>query len=299
MKRFLASILIVVLLFGTFSCAKDEKNGPLKIVTTNFAAYDWTRNLIGDSFTDYELALIGGGVDLHSFSPSAADIMKIADADIFIYVGGESDKWARDVELKENAVAISLIDSLNSSTLVYNNGVADEHVWLSPYNAQILCKAIEKGIVTLRPDCQSKIADTLESYALQLLDLEGEYIELADGFKSPTVVVADRFPFSYIVRDSALAYYAVFDDCGTDAEASFEQTMKFSKLVDELAVKNVIVTESSDKKLANTIIENSQNKDCGIVVVDSMQSVTEDSNYIKISKSNLEILKNAIFEGDR
>lgn len=298
MKKLLAGILIVILLFGAVSCAGSEKSDTLKIVTTNFAAYDWTKNVIADSFTDYELTLIGGGADLHSFSPSAADIMKIADADIFIYVGGESDKWVRDIELKDGAEAISLVDSLDSSRLISEHGVVDEHVWLSPYNAQILCKEIEKAIVTLRPEHQSKLADTLENYALKLLELEREYLALTDGYTFPTIIVADRFPFSYVARDCKLTYYAVFDVCGTDSEASFEQTMKFTKLVDKNLVKNVIVTESSDKKLANTIIDNSQNKDCGIVVLDSMQSAVE-GDYIEISKSNLLVLKNAIFEGDR
>ncbi len=298
MKKLLAGILIIVLLFGTVSCAKSKKDEVLKIVTTNFAAYDWTRNVISDAFTDYELTLIGGGADLHSFSPSAADIMKIADADIFIYVGGESDKWVRDVELKEGAKSISLIDSLDSSRLIYNHDVVDEHVWLSPYNAQILCKEIEKAIVELRPEHQVKLADTLEAYALKLLELERENLALTEGLKYPTMIVADRFPFAYLAYDYGIRYYAVFDVCGTDSEASFEQTMKFTRLLDKHPVENVIVTESSDKKLANTIIENSQNKECGIVVVDSMQSST-DGDYIEISKNNLLALKAAIFEGDR
>lgn len=296
MKKLLAGILIIVLLFGAFSCAKDEVGGTLKIVTTNFAAYDWTRNVIGDAFTDYELTLVGGGADLHSFSPSATDIMKIADADIFIYVGGESDKWVCDIELKENAVSISLIDSLDSSRIISDHDVIDEHVWLSPYNAQILCKEIEKAIVTLRPQHQVKLADTLENYALELLSLEREYLAITEGFLAPTMIVADRFPFAYLAKDCAIGYYAVFPTCSTDSEASFSKITEFAKIIDKTGAKQVIVTESSDKSLANTIIDNTQGKNCDIVVLDSMQSATEVGNYIKISKSNLEILKNAIFE---
>ncbi len=295
MKKFLSAVVIFVLLFCTFSCAKNEQSGTLKIVTTNFAASDWTKNVIADTVADYELTLIGGGIDLHSFSPSAADIMKIADADIFIYVGGESDKWARDVELKKGAVAVSLVDSLDKSRLIYDHDVVDEHVWLSPYNAQILCKEIEKAVVKLRPECQSRISETLENYALELLALEREYLALTEGFSSPAMIVADRFPFSYIAKDCALGYYAVFPTCSTDSEASFAKITEFAKILDKTAAKQVIVTESSDKKLANTIIENSQNKDCEIAVLDSMQS-TVNGNYIEISKSNLLVLKNAIFE---
>lgn len=296
MKKFLSAVLIIVLLFCAVSCKEKQNIGTLKIVTTNFAAYDWTKNVIADTVADYELSLIGGGADLHSFSPSAADMMKIADADIFIYVGGESDKWARDAELKDGAVAVSLVDSLDSAQLIFDNGVVDEHVWMSPANAQILCKAIEAAIVKQRPDCQSKISETLEAYALKLLELEMEYIALAEEFTSPTIIVADRFPYSYMVRDCYLGYYSVFDTCTTDSEASFDKITSFAKLIDKTGAKQVIVTESSDKKLAKTIIENSQNKSCEIVVLDSMQSATE-GDYTDILKSNLAVLKSAIFEG--
>jgi len=295
MKKFLASILIVVLLFGVFSCEKNEKDEVLKIVTTNFAAYDWTKNVIADAFTDYELTLIGGGADLHSFSPSAADIMKIADADIFIYVGGESDKWARDVELKEDAEAISLVDSLDKSRLIYDHDVVDEHVWLSPYNAQILCKEIEKAIVTLRPDYQVKLADTLEDYALKLLELEREYPALGEGMSSPAVMVADRFPFAYLMKDCGIGYYALFPTCSTDSEASFDKITSFAKTIDKTGIKYLAVTESFDKKLADSIIDNTKDKTCEIIIIDSMQTATE-GDYINISKNNLSSLKEAVFE---
>lgn len=295
MKKFLASILIVVLLFGVFSCEKNEKDEVLRIVTTNFAAYDWTKNVIADAFADYELTLIGGGADLHSFSPSAADIMKIADADIFIYVGGESDKWARDVELKEDAEAISLVDSLDKSRLIYDHDVVDEHVWLSPYNAQILCKEIEKAIVTLRPDYQVKLADTLEDYALKLLELEREYLALGEGMSSPTVMVADRFPFAYLMKDCGIGYYALFPTCSTDSEASFDKITSFAKTIDKTGIKYLAVTESFDKKLADSIIDNTKDKTCEIIIIDSMQTATE-GDYINISKNNLSSLKDAVFE---
>ncbi len=295
MKKFLALLLTVVLLFCSVSCSKGQKDTTLKIVTTSFPAYDWTRNIIADSFSDYELTLIGGGADLHSFSPSANDIITISDADIFIYVGGESDKWVKDIELKEGAVAVSLVDSLDESRLIYDHEIVDEHVWLSPYNAQILCKEIEQAIIKLRPDCQSKISVTLEDYALKLLALEREYVAIADGFSAPTIIVADRFPFSYVAKDCGIGYYALFPTCSTDSEASFAKIIEFAKIIDKAGAKQVIVTESFDKKLPDSIIENTKDKNCEIVIVDSMQSAT-DGDYIEISKANLSNLKSAIFE---
>ncbi len=297
MKKLLALILCVCLMLCTFSCARDNSidYGTLKIVTTSASAYDWTKNVIADAFDEYDLTIIGGGADPHSFSPSATDIMKIASADIFIFVGGESENWAREVELKDGAIAISLIDSLDSSRLISDHGVVDEHVWLSPYNAQILCKEIEKAIITLRPDYQSALSETLENYALKLLELEREYLAITDGFSAPTIIVADRFPFAYLAKDCSLGYYSVFPTCSTDSEATFDKITNFAKIIDKTGAKRVIVTENSDKSLANTIIENTQSKDCEIVRLDSLQA-SATGGYIEMLKGNISVLKSAIFE---
>ncbi len=37
--------------------------------------------------------LLDNGVDLHSYQPTADDIVRISECDLFIYVGGESDGW--------------------------------------------------------------------------------------------------------------------------------------------------------------------------------------------------------------
>ena len=43
------------------------------------------------------------GGDLHSYQPTAGDIANIADANLFVYVGGESDEWVDDaLEEKTN-----------------------------------------------------------------------------------------------------------------------------------------------------------------------------------------------------
>ena len=90
-----------------------------KIVTTIFPEYDWVKNIIGTNPAGAELTmLLGNGADLHSYQPTVADIMKVSICDLFIYVGGESDKWVDDA-LKEavnkNMVVVNLLDVLGDS----------------------------------------------------------------------------------------------------------------------------------------------------------------------------------------
>ena len=139
MKKFIA-IMLAVVMFGTFiagcgstatgtdtqpaaapAAATEPSTQPqkIKIVTTIFPEYDWVREVLGDKAGNADLTmLLDNGIDLHSYQPTADDIVKISDCDLFIYVGGESDGWVDDA-LKEatnkNMKVINLLDVLGDS----------------------------------------------------------------------------------------------------------------------------------------------------------------------------------------
>ena len=98
-KKFFAVLTIVAVLLYCMSCSKTENKASsdvskIKIVTTIFPEYDWVKNILGSNPSNIEnIMLLDSGIDLHNFQPTADDILKIASADMFIYVGGESDKW--------------------------------------------------------------------------------------------------------------------------------------------------------------------------------------------------------------
>ena len=94
--------------------AEDEKK--LSVVTTIFPEYDWVKEILGDRAADVELTmLLDNGVDLHSYQPTAEDIMKIANCDLFVYVGGESDGWVADAlreATNKDMRVVNLLESL-------------------------------------------------------------------------------------------------------------------------------------------------------------------------------------------
>ncbi|MDD7283422.1 MAG: metal ABC transporter substrate-binding protein [Clostridium sp.] len=134
--RYLKSIGIVLSLCLTLlsgctgpTTAEQDEN---VILCTTFAAYDWVREILGDTDTFTCRMLVDNGVDLHSYQPSAQDIMKIADCRMLVYVGGESDTWVSDALAEsgnEDIVAISLLDLVGDRALneVELEGVEGHH----------------------------------------------------------------------------------------------------------------------------------------------------------------------------
>ncbi len=299
----------------------DSADKKVKIVTTIFPEYDWVNEILGDKKENADVyMLLDNGVDLHSYQPTADDIANIADCDLFIYVSGESDDWMDDAlkeKVNDNMVVLNLLDILGNSVKEEEivEGMEaeeeeeeeegeegpeyDEHVWLSLKNASVICDAIENALETIDPDNKSAYNANAETYKNKLAELDSEYANMVSSASTKIVLFGDRFPFRYLIDDYGLSYYAAFVGCSAETEASFETVAFLAKKIDELGLTSVLTIESSDHKIAATIIQNTEKKDAQILTMDSMQSTTSDdvtngANYLNIMKDNLEVLKTAL-----
>ena len=103
-----------------FTSAQAAESGdPFQIVTTIFPEYDWVTNILGENPAGAEVTmLLDNGVDLHSYQPTAIDILNISTCDLFIYVGGESDDWVDDAlqeAVNKDMIVLNLLDVLGDS----------------------------------------------------------------------------------------------------------------------------------------------------------------------------------------
>ena len=313
-------ILILALLIFT-SCGSEtvKSDQKIKIVATIFPEYDWVSNILGDNQADTDVTLlIDNGVDLHSYQPTVDDVIKISTCDIFIYVGGESDKWVCDA-LKEarnrDMIVIDLMEILGDAAKEeeikegmqgedhndheHEEVEYDEHVWLSVRNAALFCEKIEEAIETKDPVNAAEYRENLLKYKEELRKLDSEYKTVFENATVKTLLFGDRFPFRYFTDDYGLDYYAAFAGCSAETEASFETVVFLAGKVDELGIKTVFTIEGSEKKIAETIVKNTKTKDRKIASLDSMQSTTlkdieNGVTYLSVMEKNLEVLKKAL-----
>lgn len=320
MKKIISIILCLLMticLMTSCGTPTTNDNKKLSIVTTIFPEYDWVSEILGDNSKNTDLTiLLDNGVDLHSYQPTADDIIKISTCDMFIYIGGESDSWVNDA-LKETTnndmVVIDLLDVLGenikeeevkegmqSEEEEHSDEVEyDEHIWLSLKNAEILCNYISDKLCKIDSENEKTYTSNTKAYIEKINALDKKYKEAVENSPHKTVLFGDRFPFRYLVDDYNINYYAAFVGCSAETEASFETISFLSKKIDELNLPCVLTIENSDKKIAETIISNTKDKNQEILTMDSMQSTTskdieKGSNYLLIMEKNLEVLKEAL-----
>ena len=293
--------------------AAEEK---IRIVTTIFPEYDWVREILGDKADSAEITmLLDNGVDLHSYQPTADDLIKLSDCDLFVYVGGESDEWVEDAlksAASKDRKVIHLLDALGDSVKEEETveGMQeeeedqeekeyDEHVWLSLKNAQTLVGAISAALQELDPDNKDTYAANADAYGQKLSALDAEYQKAVSAGTYKTLLFGDRFPFRYLVDDYGLSYYAAFAGCSAESEASFETVSFLARKVEELKLPCVLTIEGKNHKIAETIVQNTAGKNQKILTMDSMQSTTSQdvargTTYLSLMAKNLDVLKEAL-----
>ncbi|MBR1559959.1 MAG: zinc ABC transporter substrate-binding protein [Clostridia bacterium] len=307
MKKLIAGV-VALMLFSSI-CALAE----VDVVTTIFPIYDWTREIAGDADVDLTL-LLDSGVDLHSFQPTAQDIMKIATCDVFAYVGGESDEWVEDAlrtAANPDMVVVDLLDALGDAVKIEETvegmqaddedeeeDEADEHVWLSLKNAQALTRALADALAEADPANADSYRANADAYVEKLAALDAEYSEAVANAQYKTLLFGDRFPFRYLADDYGLSYYAAFSGCSAESEASFETVVFLAGKVDELQLPAVLTIEGTDHRIADTVVQAAAS-DPAVLTLDSMQGTTmrdaeAGATYLGIMEQNLEVLKRAI-----
>lgn len=316
-----AILTILFMLSGCNTTSSDVNNdNKISVVCTAFPQYNWAVNVAGDNAKNIEFTLLtDNGEDMHNYQATADDMVKIASADIFIYVGGPSDEWAGKILSGSTSNDIQIINMMEAlggrvkneehiegmeSEEEHGNDTpekdeADEHIWLSLKNAEIITDKIAEALSQEDNANKDAYKANAESYKKELAALDKEYEDAVKNAKNNTLIFADRFPFRYLTDDYGLKYYAAFPGCSAETEASFETVAFLANKLDELSLDYVFVIENSDKSIAKTVIKNSKSKNAEILELNSIQSVTKEnisvaSAYLDIMKSNLNVLKKAL-----
>lgn len=326
MKKWITGALAILLgmvsigipFSGVHEAEAKTTDDKLKIVTTIFPEYEWTRAVLGEGESEAELTmLLDNGTDLHSFQPAVKDIMEVSSCDLLIYVGGESDEWIEDAlksaqnkDMKTINLMEVLGDTIKEEETVegmqgdehgheHEEKEYDEHVWTSLRNASVICDAITETLKEMDPDNKEIYQKNADAYENKLSALDKEYQKTVEGSKQDTLIFADRFPFRYLVDDYGLKYYAAFSGCSAESEASFKTVTFLADKVDELGVNSVLTIEKSDGRIAQTVIENTKTKNQSIHELNSMQSITSEEikngvTYLSVMEDNLKVLQEVL-----
>lgn len=326
-------IFLTILLFSITSCNDANKNnnktsnGKINVVATIFPIYDFTKNIALDNINLQ--MIIKPGMEIHSFNTTPADVIDIQNADVFIYIGGESEAWAEKIVSSmdtNNKKIVRLIDYVkaldeeivegmehdedhNHEEEANHNehendikeshtheGVYDEHIWTSPKNAQLMVAAICNALSEIDADNADVYKANADKYNQELTALDEEIRNAVGSSKRKNIVFGDRFPFRYLAEEYGLEYRAPFTGCSSQVDASPKTIAYLINYIKDNKIPYLYYIELSNEKIANTLIEQTG---ASKLKLHSGQNVSKEEfnsgvTYLSIMRDNLESLKKGL-----
>ena len=313
MKRNLAALLLLAMALSLGACGEGEtplaEDGRLCILTTLFPAYDFVREIAGER-AQVQL-LLPPGAESHSFEPTAKDMIRIQECDLFFCNGGESEAWVDQMLADlpvESLVMLQCVDALEEEVKEGMQEIQeeedgeeegpeyDEHVWTSPRNAKRICQDLCERLCALDPEGETVYRENLRRYSEELDALDAAFRETVEHGRVKTVIFADRFPVRYFVEEYGLDYFAAFPGCADDTEPS-ARTVAF--LIDRVRAEQipaVFYIEFSNEKMADVICEDTG---CSKLLFHSCHNVSKADlengvTYLQLMWGNVNALKEAL-----
>ena len=316
MKKILAVLTALVVMSVAFAAAPAAlaaEGEKISVVATNFPAFDFCRQVAGGS-ADIVM-LLPPGSESHSYEPTPQDILKIQNADLFVYTGGEGDAWVDDIlsAFDHQVPAIRMIDCVNAVEKETLEGMTeeehehedgdeaheieyDEHVWTSPKNADLIQRAIAAKLSALDPANAAAYEANSDSYGEALSTLDRKFSDFFAGVANKTLIVGDRFPLRYFADEYGLTCYAAFPGCSNETEPSAATIAFLIDKVKATGVSTVFCIEFSNHLVADSIAEQTGAKTAMFHSCHNVSRADLDAGatYLSLMAGNLETLREAM-----
>jgi zinc transport system substrate-binding protein len=291
----------------------DTTEKKLNIVATIFPEYDFLRQICGDCAN--LSMLLAPGAESHSFEPTPQDIITVQQANLFVYVGGDSDAWVDTILSSVDVSSMKIVKLMDCVNVVEEETVEgmmpdedeassageeepeyDEHVWTSPKNAECIVQELCDALCDLDAAHAEAYKANTEAYLAKLENLDKEFRDVVKSGVRTEIVVGDRFPFRYFAEEYGLTYYAAFPGCSTNTECS-AATIAF--LTDKVRQDNIPVVfhiELSNCKVCDSICESTGAKPELLNAVHNVSKSDFDAGitYLDLMKHNVSVLQEAL-----
>lgn len=302
----IASLAILFIMVGCGNQEATKDSTKLQIVTSFYPMYDFTQNVAGDNAE--VSVLMKAGTEPHDYEPSAKDIAKIADSDVFVYNSKEMETWVSSVLTNIDTKKTVVVDASQGIDLLEGNHSDDEteaeheghshahdpHIWLDPVLAQKQVDTIKEGII--KADTKNK--ETYEKNALaykEKLAALNEKFEMGLKNAENRTFVTQHAAFAYLANRYDLEQVAIAG-LSPDQEPSPAKLAELNDFIKENKIKIIYFAETASPKIAKTVANETGAK---LEVLSPIEGITQEEqekgvDYIKVMEKNLEALEKAI-----
>lgn len=310
----LVAIILTSIIIGIHASKKAKTNNTdkIKVTVSNFASYDFLRAIIGNNDNVELTFLLGPGKDSHSYEPTAQDLITIQNSDLFVYVGGEMEKWADRVldTLETGKTEIICIADIadkmeekeidgaeeNEHEHEHEEGAFDEHVWTSPQNAIKMINALENEMEKIDNKNSNTYKENSNKYIEKIKNVDSKIQNVVNNKVRDRLVFADKMPMQYFIDYYKLQVTAAFDGCSTETEPSAKTIAYIENKVKEEKIPVILYIELNNGAVAQTIANETGTKAMQIQTLHNVSKKDFDNGetWVSLMERNIDVLREAL-----
>ncbi|MGE7113889.1 metal ABC transporter solute-binding protein, Zn/Mn family [Lysinibacillus sp. NPDC047702] len=339
MKKAFFLFLVTVLALFTAACGdkssttspkQSENKEKMTIFTTVYPLSYFTERIGGD-FVEVS-SIYPAGANEHTFEPTQKDMMKLADADIFFYIGLGLEGFVENAKktlAKEDVTMIATADHVSDEELAistghthaddenehehdaateeehshsedehghddHDHGSIDPHVWLSPTISQDLALSIKDTLSEKMPEQKATFTANYEALVKELQELDQSFKAMADKAPEKTFFVSHA-AFGYIAGQYGLTQMPIAG-LNSQNEPSQKELTAIVDKANDLHIHYILFEQNVSSKLAEVI-----QKEVGAesLVLHNLSVLTADDvknkeTYFTLMNKNIKTLETAL-----
>lgn len=292
------------LVFFLAACGSAQETKPageekLQVVTTFYPMYDFTKHVAQD-LAEVSV-LVPSGTDTHGFEPSAKDVAKIQEADVFVYNSVEMETWVPSILETIDSTDIVIVDASEGIELLDgdheeegHSREVDPHIWLDPVLAQDEVMNIKEGLVEADPENEADYTKNAEAYQVELQELDAEYAAAFENAEN-RLFVTQHAAFAYLAERYDLEQISIAG-LSTDAEPSPSELAEMTEFIQNQNVDYIYFGKTTSSNISETLANET---DTELAVLDPIEGITKEDqeagiDYVTAMRNNLEALKLSI-----
>lgn len=250
----MAAVALAVALPAGWAAAQER----LDVVATTGMIADAAREVGGDLVE--VRAIMGPGVDPHSFRQTRSDIVAITGADLVLWNGWylEAQMESFLLELGEQKPVVAVAEALPENLLIGSedyDGRFDPHVWMNPNLWAQAVIATRDALIEVHPDGAETFTANAETYLAQLRDLARYTTEVLTTVPvEARVVLSAHDAFNYF--GNAYGYEVLgIQGLSTESEAGLQRIGELVDLLVERQIGAVFVETTVADRNVRALIE--------------------------------------------
>ncbi len=262
------------------------EQGTVQVVTTLFPLYDFSRQIGGDRVSVY--LLLPPGVEAHVYEPTPQDIVRIVQADVFVYTGEAMEPWAEDLLAGVSGDRLVGADSSQGILLT-----EDPHFWLDPARAKAMVGNIARALIRADPENRDYYEESAKIYKEKLTALDRNIADAMARVQQRTILHSGHFAFGYFTKRYGLEHLSPYRGFEPNSQPTPKNIVELINKMAALSVKVIYYEELLEPEVGRVI---TQETGAEMMLLHGVHNVSKKElargvSYISIMEENLENLK--------